>query len=90
MLLSLCIPLYILIIYSATASRSCREEKPSAVVGYIHSTINHRGNMKQEQFDKLMETYQKTHESSLLTYARDLYMVVTFLGVAYLVFTVLI
>lgn len=48
------------------------------------------GNMKQEQFDKLMETYQKTHESSLLTYARDLYMVVTFLGVAYLVFTVLI
>ena len=46
--------------------------------------------MKQEQFDNLMETYRKTHESSILTYARDLYMVVTFLGVAYLVFTVLI
>ena len=46
--------------------------------------------MKQEQFDKLMETYRNTHESSLLTYARDLYMVVTFLGVAYLVFKVLI
>ena len=56
----------------------------------FNSTINDRGNMKQEQFDKLMETYRETHESSLLTYARDLYMVVTFLGVAYLVFTVLI
>ena len=48
------------------------------------------GNMKQKEFDRLMEGYKRTHESSLLTYARDLYMVVTFLGVAYLVFTVLI
>ena len=41
--------------------------------------------MKQEQFDKLMETYRKTHESSILSFARDLYMVVTLLGVAYLI-----
>jgi len=46
--------------------------------------------MKQEQFDKLMEEYKETHESSILQFARDLYMVGTFLGVAYLVFTVLI
>ena len=60
------------------------------IVKFYFNKSNNRGNMKQEQFDKLMETYRNTHESSLLTYARDLYMVVTFLGVAYLVFTVLI
>ena len=61
-----------------------------SIVKFYFNKSNNRGNMKQEQFDKLMETYRNTHESSLLTYARDLYMVVTFLGVAYLVFTVLI
>ena len=60
------------------------------IVKFYFNKSNNRGNMKQEQFDKLMETYRNTHESSLLTYARDLYMVVTFLGVAYLVFTVLV
>ena len=45
--------------------------------------------MKQYEFDSLMENYRNTHESSILTYARDLYMVVTFLGVAYLIFTVI-
>ena len=53
-------------------------------------TYSNRGNMKQAEFDKLMEKYEETHESSLLNFARDLYMVVTFLCVAYLVFTVLI
>ena len=61
-----------------------------SIVKFYFNKSNNRGNMKQEQFDKLMETYRNTHESSLLTYARDLYMVVTFLGVAYLVFTVLV
>ena len=41
--------------------------------------------MKQAEFDKLMEKYEEKHGSSLLDYARDLYMVVTFLGVAYLI-----
>ena len=41
--------------------------------------------MKQEEFNKLMETYRETHESSILSFARDLYMVVTLLGVAYLI-----
>ena len=46
--------------------------------------------MKQAEFDKLMEKYEETHESSLLNFARDLYMVVTFLCVAYLVILTLI
>ena len=46
--------------------------------------------MKQAEFDKLMEKYEETHESSLLNFARDLYMVVTFLGVAYLIILTLI
>jgi len=41
--------------------------------------------MKQEEFNKLMETYQETHESSILSFARDLYMVITIIGVAYLI-----
>ena len=41
--------------------------------------------MKQEEFNKLMETYRKEHESGILIFARDLYMVVTLLGVAYLI-----
>ena len=45
--------------------------------------------MKQKEFDRLMEGYKRTHESSLLEYTRDLYMVVTFICVAYLVYTVL-
>ena len=46
--------------------------------------------MKQEEFDNLMETYIATHESGVLHFARDLYMVVTFIGVAYLVIEPLI
>ncbi len=46
--------------------------------------------MKQKEFDRLMEGYKRTHESSLLEYTRDLYMVVTFICVAYLVYTVLV
>ena len=48
------------------------------------------GNMTQNEFNKLMEKYEETHESSLLNFARDLYMVVTFLCVAYLVILTLI
>ena len=40
---------------------------------------------KQEEFNNLMETYWETHESGILIFARDLYMVVTLLGVAYLI-----
>tara|TARA_R110002012_G_scaffold75971_1_gene191827 strand:+ start:10706 stop:10957 length:252 start_codon:yes stop_codon:yes gene_type:complete len=49
-----------------------------------------RGTMEQAEFDKLMETYQETHGSSILSFARDLYMVVTFIGVAYLILTTMI
>ena len=41
--------------------------------------------MKQVEFNKLMETYREKSESSILEHARDLYMVVTLLGVAYLI-----
>jgi len=43
--------------------------------------------MKQEEFNKLMRTYRETHESIILPIARDLYMIVTLLGVAYLILT---
>lgn len=45
--------------------------------------------MKQDEFNSLMENYRIEHESSILNYARDLYMVVTFLGVAYLITTII-
>ena len=61
-----------------------------SIVKFYFNKSNNRGNMKQKEFDRLMEGYKRTHESSLLEYTRDLYMVVTFLGVAYLVFTVLV
>ena len=41
--------------------------------------------MKQDEFNSLMENYRMDHESNILNYARDLYMVVTFLGVAILI-----
>jgi hypothetical protein len=41
--------------------------------------------MKQEEFNNLMEEYERTHESRILQFARDLYMVGTFIGVAYLI-----
>ena len=41
--------------------------------------------MKQVEFNKLMEAYRKKSESSILEHARDLYMEVTLLGVAYLI-----
>ena len=41
-------------------------------------------------FEQHMNRYKKENESSLLQFARDIYMVATFLGVAYLVYTVLV
>ncbi len=46
--------------------------------------------MKQDEFNSLMENYRTEHESTILDYTRDLYMVVTFLGVAYLITTVIL
>jgi len=46
--------------------------------------------MKQEEFNNLMEEYERTHESWILQFARDVYMVGTLLGVAYLIFKTLI
>jgi len=46
--------------------------------------------MKQEEFNNLMEEYERTHESLILQFARDVYMVGTLLGVAYLIFKHLI
>ena len=61
-----------------------------SIVKFYFNKSNNRGNMKQKEFDRLMEGYKRTHESSLLEYTRDLYMVVTFICVAYLVYTVLV
>jgi hypothetical protein len=37
------------------------------------------------EFEIHMNKYKKENESGILNFARDLYMVVTFLGVAYLI-----
>jgi len=37
------------------------------------------------EFEIHMNKYKKENESGMLNFARDLYMVVTFLGVAYLI-----
>ena len=41
--------------------------------------------MRQEEFDTLINNYRDKIESGILIFARDLYMVVTFLGVAILI-----
>ena len=40
--------------------------------------------MRQEEFDTLINNYRDKNESVILEYARDLYMVATFIGVAIL------
>ena len=44
-----------------------------------------RMDQSYNDFEQHMNKYKKENESGILIFARDLYMVVTFLGVAYLV-----
>ena len=44
-----------------------------------------RKEQQYHEFENNMNRYKKENESSILIFARDLYMVVTFLGVAYLI-----
>ena len=41
--------------------------------------------MRQEEFDTLLNNYRDKNESGVLIFARDLYRVVTLLGVAILI-----
>ena len=44
--------------------------------------------MKQEEFNILMDNYREENESILLPFAQSLYLVATFIGVAYLIIKV--
>ena len=44
-----------------------------------------RKEQQYHEFEINMNKYKKENESGMLNFARDLYMVVTFLGVAYLI-----
>ena len=46
-----------------------------------------RMDQSYNDFEQHMDRYKKENESSILSFARDLYMVVTLLGVAYLILT---
>ena len=46
--------------------------------------------MEQSEFNKLMDGYKKQNESNILIFARDVYMVATFCGVAFLIYSILI
>jgi hypothetical protein len=41
--------------------------------------------MKQAEFDILMNNYRDENESTILPFAQSLYLVATFIGVAYLI-----
>ena len=43
-----------------------------------------------DKFEAMMNRYKEENESIILKFARDLYMLVTFLGVAFLVTTVIL
>ncbi len=41
--------------------------------------------MKQAEFNSLMDNYREKNESTILPIAQSLYLVVTFIGVVYLI-----
>jgi len=45
--------------------------------------------MKQKDFDRLMQNYKKKHESVILNFTINLYIVATFVCVCFLVIKVL-
>ena len=49
-----------------------------------------RMDQSYNDFEQHMDRYKKENESSILSFARDLYMIVTLLGVAYLILTTMI